>query len=561
MRVTRRQLIWSASGLVALVAFYVVVVFAVWFLNKDVISPGVTVAGVNLGGKTKAQAQALLQSKVDALKIAEGPGIGLKFDIPRTAERAFEAKKNRPFDWGPKAVPASFEYDQQKLYDYLKKEESKQLSSVINPRATTQSDELVLVGGKDGQRLNYAQTEYRFNQSLANLTSKVDLIFYRVSPSFSKEEIARQEDLYDEVLPLELTFKGNGQDFKLTKNEMLSWVKLPVFTNSASRIFGGEELFAPLFGSAQAGYYDSSEIEVYLKSLSSKIDRTPQNAVLGAAEGKVVVSRPEVLGAKLDVPESIIKVTEALEKQEKAAELQISVTTPEITAEKLNQLGLVELISTGYSNFAGSPVNRIHNVKTGASKFNGVLVKPGADFSFNTILGPVDASTGYLPELVILENKTQPQFGGGLCQVSSTAFRAALNAGFPIVERRAHAYPVSYYKPFGVDATIYLPKPDLRFKNNSSGYLFVQTRIVGKNLYFDFYGTKSSNRVAFAGGENANGAVPIVEKVSPYVYDQGVRGKGSFSAIFYRFIYDQSGKLLESKKFLSKYDSPDKYPH
>jgi vancomycin resistance protein YoaR len=189
------------------------------------------------------------------------------------------------------------------------------------------------------------------------------------------------------------------------------------------------------------------------------------------------------------------------------------------------------------------------------------LIKPDETFSFNKTLGPVDSSTGYLPELVILENKTTPQFGGGMCQVSSTAFRAALNAGLPILERTAHAYPVSYYKPFGVDATIYLPKPDLVFKNDTGKYIFIQTHIEGTKISFDFYGTKPQRSILFDGNDKATAGVFPVEKVNPGIYDQGARGNNSFTASVYRFVYDTAGKLIRTDKFISKYDSPDKYPH
>jgi vancomycin resistance protein YoaR len=233
----------------------------------------------------------------------------------------------------------------------------------------------------------------------------------------------------------------------------------------------------------------------------------------------------------------------------------------EVREDNLDQLGINELISTGWSDAAGSPKNRIHNYTVGASKFNGVLIKPDETFSFNKTLGPVDASTGYLPELVIKEDKTVPEYGGGMCQVSSTAFRAALNAGLPIVERLYHAYPVQYYKPFGVDATVYLPKPDLVFKNDTGHYILIQTRINGTKLYFDFYGTKANRTIKFSGNEKADGAVDAVEKITPTIYDQDIRGKGSFTAVFYRHIYDPTGKLTDNDKFTSKYDSPDKYPH
>ncbi|MDD3480935.1 MAG: VanW family protein, partial [Patescibacteria group bacterium] len=266
-------------------------------------------------------------------------------------------------------------------------------------------------------------------------------------------------------------------------------------------------------------------------------------------------------GIELEMTESTENVIAALNEKKTEADLEIEIKEPEISEKTLSSLGLSELISTGYSNFAGSPANRRHNIRVGASKFNGLLIKPGETFSFTTNLGEVDAANGYLPELVIKENTTTPEYGGGLCQVSTTTFRAALNGGLPIVARKAHSYPVSYYRPYGTDATIYIPNPDLKFTNDTGKYILIQTRATGNYLYFDFYGTKKDVSLKFAGNKNATGAVSLVENVTPHTYDFGGRGPGSFKAIFYRFIYDGTGKLLDSESFYSNYDSPDKYPH
>ncbi len=185
--------------------------------------------------------------------------------------------------------------------------------------------------------------------------------------------------------------------------------------------------------------------------------------------------------------------------------VQIPVNTqePEVTveAEELQQKGVVELVSVGESDFTGSSWARIENIKVGAAKFNGFLIEQGEVGSFNDRLGPVNASTGYLPELVILGPKLEKEYGGGLCQVSSTAFRAALLAGLPIVERYAHSFAVSYYEPWGTDATIYPGAKDLRFENNTDGAILVQTSVDVENrkLRFHYYGTRDKRKVAMIG--------------------------------------------------------------
>ncbi|MFH0837739.1 MAG: VanW family protein, partial [Patescibacteria group bacterium] len=143
--------------------------------------------------------------------------------------------------------------------------------------------------------------------------------------------------------------------------------------------------------------------------------------------------------------------------------------------------------------------NRIININNGLSKFAGHLVKPGEEFVFGNTLGTVDGSTGYLKELVIKGDKTVPEYGGGLCQVSTTAYRAVLAAGFPVTARRNHSYAVSYYKPLGLDATVYPPTVELKFINDSPNHLLMQSFTVGNKAYYNFYGTKTNRMVHMIG--------------------------------------------------------------
>lgn len=188
--------------------------------------------------------------------------------------------------------------------------------------------------------------------------------------------------------------------------------------------------------------------------------------------------------------------------------IPITRTLPLVTVpDSLKALGVTDLVGVGYSDFSGSPSNRIHNITEGINQFNGVLIQKDEEFSFMEHLSPVDAEHGFLPELVIKGDETIPEYGGGMCQVSSTMFRAALYSGLPITARTNHSYAVSYYaRPFGygLDATVYDPAPDLKFLNDTPGALLVQSYIEGNSAYYVFYGTNDGRRVSMDG---------------PYAYD------------------------------------------
>jgi vancomycin resistance protein YoaR len=293
---------------------------------------------------------------------------------------------------------------------------------------------------------------------------------------------------------------------------------------------------------------DSNAIKAHIEDLSRKVNRDPQEPKF-KAEGGVVTSFSEAQnGIELNIEKSSQLVYEALSKDSNTPnqKIELPFDSKKVATNygDVNNLGISSLIGQGVSNFKGSPKNRIFNIKVATDRFNGLLIKPGEEFSFVKNLGEVDAEHGYLPELVIKNNVTEPEFGGGICQVSSTAFRAAIYSGLKITARRNHAYAVSYYNPAGMDSTVYLPNPDLRFVNNTPNYILIQTKIVGTVLTFDFYGTDDGRKTTVDG---------------PYTTDK--QPDGSLKAHFTQNVIDKDGKVFINDLFNSSYGSPYKYPH
>lgn len=296
--------------------------------------------------------------------------------------------------------------------------------------------------------------------------------------------------------------------------------------------------------------YKEDEISSFLEDLSRKINKDPIDAKFQVEDGKVSVFSLAELGVKLDITKSLEAITNGLELYSGASQdvkiINLSYVNqdPEIKSNSIDNMGITTLIGEGKSNFRGSPKNRIFNIKVATSRFNGVLIKPGEEFSFVKILGEVDGDHGYLPELVIKKDKTEPEFGGGICQVSTTTFRAAIYSGLEITARKNHAYPVAYYNPQGMDATVYVPRPDLRFINNTPGYILIQTKIEGTELVFQFYGTSDGRTVEIKGPK-------IIER----------QPDGSMKATFTQIVKDKDGNITDESVFNSAYDSPSKYPH
>jgi len=424
-----------------------------------------------------------------------------------------------------------------------------------------------LILDEDGLRANINYQLINFKNEPINVPMK------EVYSELSEEELQETKERVEKIITTPLILNYQSIAHRINPQKIGEWIKLELRPWDWNSLNNQEKLILdnylikiinldkfPLRKGEIEIILNEEKVKDYLKDFAQKyIDINPQNAVLKAENGKLIIVKPEINGRSLDIEDTYLQIKKALlENGPSEIELTVSPNLAEVRSDNYLELGIRELIGTGYSNFTGSPQNRIHNITLGANKVNGSLIKPGEAFSLNQAIGPVDAESGFLPELVIKENKTVPEYGGGLCQIGTTCFRAALNSALPILERKNHAYIVQYYYPIGTDATIYPPHPDVIFLNDTPGYILIQTRIEGNYLYFDFYGTKGDKRCKFNGNSNLEGAVDNVENVTPNVYNQ--KEDGSAEAEFYRFIFEQN-KLIKTERYYSYYESPSKYPH
>ncbi|HRY52886.1 MAG TPA: VanW family protein [Candidatus Portnoybacteria bacterium] len=287
---------------------------------------------------------------------------------------------------------------------------------------------------------------------------------------------------------------------------------------------------------------DTKKIADFLSPLAASINREPINAKLTSENGQLRFATLSQNGEKLNIDDSAQKIAADIIAGKKNVYLITDSIAPQISNQNTEELGLLTLLGKGESNFYGSTANRRINIKVGSTKLNGFLIKPGEEFSFGQNIGEIDAANGWVPELVIKNNQTIPEYGGGLCQVSTTLFRATINSGLKITERHPHAYPVKYYDPPGFDATVYPPSPDLKFINDTPGHILLQSRIEGNKLFFEIYGTDDGREVKIKG--------PTITQKNP---------DGSLKTILTQQIW-RDGKLDREQVFRSSYKSASLYP-
>lgn len=256
--------------------------------------------------------------------------------------------------------------------------------------------------------------------------------------------------------------------------------------------------------------WDDDALNATFSALVRDIDVPVEDALFTFADGKVTAFRPSKTGRKTDVDLLKKRFAGTIPMASKSSgpdtdisvriDIPVSDIAPSVTTDRANTFGIRERIGRGYSVFTGSIPGRIHNVALAASKLNGVLIPPGAVFSFNATVGDISAATGYQSAYIIKDGRTVLGDGGGVCQVSTTLFRAALDVGLPILERHEHSYRVHYYedggfKP-GLDATVFSPTDDLKIKNDTPGYILIQTKTDTENLNltFELYGTPDGRK-------------------------------------------------------------------
>ena len=214
----------------------------------------------------------------------------------------------------------------------------------------------------------------------------------------------------------------------------------------------------------------------HLEMLAEQFDVPARDARLrfNPATGGITVLRSSQTGRALDIDATVAGIEGALVAGQETRQLVIAEVAPAVDMNRIAEMGIRELVASGTTYFAGSSAARVRNIEVAAEKFDGVVIPPGESFSFNQHVEDVTGANGFEDSLIIWGDRTAVGVGGGVCQVSTTIFRAAYAGGLPIVERYNHGYVVDWYGEPGLDATIYTPTVDFRFRNDTDAYLLVE---------------------------------------------------------------------------------------
>jgi len=479
------------------------------------IYPGVRAWGVDLSGQSPEAAALALTAAFTypsnpAFLLSDGQtertfaprDLGVTFDVGETVLRAYRIGRsgNLLADWqaqfqtwhaGAEVAPVLV-WDEARTLAVLDSLAAETFRPVVEASLQAQGTDVVATPGQVGRSLDVPRVTAALRGHLARVEkAALALPFVETMPlvldAAPQAEAARR--LLSQPLTLVLAEPAEGDPGP--------WTLEPAQLATLLRITRVQD------GANAARFdvtLDAAGLRAVLEPLAEPLQRDARNArfIFNDETRQLEVLQPALDARTLDMDATVAAINAALPRGEHTVALVFQTQAPLVTdAATGAELGITELVSEQFTSFAGSSAERVNNIQVAAARFHGLLIPPNSTFSFVEHLGDISLDSGFAEALIIYGGRTIRGIGGGVCQVSTTVFRAAYFAGFPIVERNAHAYRVGYYERGtawqgpGLDAAIYAPLVDFKFLNDTPNWLLMETYVnegAGR-LTWKFYST------------------------------------------------------------------------
>jgi len=526
------------------------------------LASGVQIAGVDVGGKTPRQARSILERRADAL--ASVPvtfrvgsrtwelqprhlGIrvdwGAAVDAVRSQGNGFGPLRGfRRLDlrfFGADVAPPT------QVYDAALEAKLNQISAAVNVEHREASIALrglrpEIVPSRTGHLLDRHAAAATIVRALASLKREpVELPIQVDRPKITASDIRVAQAQVRTALSASVHLTLGATRWNLRPPRIARVLQLPADGRRDLRIGGA--------GASS-----------WFTALAKRVDKPPVDADWAVSKSGIRVI-PDQPGHVLDVPRSakaVLRAALVTAPELRSANLTVERVTARRTTAEAQDMDIKGLVAS-YETFYGGEPNRIHNVQLVSHLVDKHVIAPGETFSFNGTTGARTEDKGFLEAPVIINGELKTGLGGGVCQVSTTVFNAAYEAGLPIVSRTNHALYISHY-PQGRDATVNYPDTDLRFTNDTGHWLLLRTWVGSSSLTVALYGTPVHRRVVSETSPLVVTGPPPVRKIKDptlFVGETVVeeRGSSSLKTSNERKVYDADGKLLFDTTFYSSY--------
>lgn len=507
----------------------------IYFVNK--VLPGTFFAGQNIGGMDQRFLPDYIKQKTDTFKASSilfksdsesffvrVSDLGVNYDTDAISKVLMDSGKDLgiksqiAYIFGKHIVNANYSLDIELLNHVFGNTIYKAEVLPIDSSIVFLDNKPTIKSSKVGHVVDRGMLFRDLGDDFLNLASgELSLSFVDQVPKISEDQVQRAFEKSKLLTQQQLVLAYGYDKWTLAGKNLFDILNFYPYKQESVHVLSLnlgrdpvfiDKLFIDKVASSDVDVgVDNDKFDSFLKSISVQIDKPTQDAILRFENGKVIEFSSAQDGQALDREATKRLVLDKLSNDSPSDNtsilvlLPVKVTKAKIANAEINSLGIKELIGTGVSYFSGSIPNRVSNISLGSSLINGALVKPGEVFSFVGLVGPVSKEQGFKQAYVINAGKTVLDDGGGICQVSTTVFRAALNAGLPIIKRTAHAYRVGYYEQHGFkpgfDATIFSPNVDFQFQNDTEHHILVQTTVDRANsrLKVDIYGTLDDRKV------------------------------------------------------------------
>ncbi len=494
-----------------------------WVYSQRIF-PGVRVESIDIGALRLEEAEQLIALRCReysaqtnlAIRI-EGKTwrftpqqLGASYDIAETLANAYSVgRRGSPFQRLSEQAaaltrgivrPLALDINEGKQKALLADLTSRVSQPMKNAGLKIESLRVVTTPAAPGRELDQEKTAALLAGRFASLSSEpLELALEATSPAILESDLAAAKAKAELMLSGPLTLKytehnWTWHDGPIAQTKQRSW---QLDQAAIADMISFKEAIGQDGRSLVTVVIDKERAAAYGAKLALQVEQEPRDARFHWEDGRLTPIIASQEGRKLDVDTFLARFEAAVASAaNRTVELPIVVSKPGVAMEEIQEMGIKDKIeerSTIYTYAGDSFLERADNIRLAAKKLNGVVVPPGEVFSFNEAIGEVSEEAGYKIGFAIIDGNTVPDVGGGVCQASTTVFQTVFWAGYPIVERHPHAYRMRRYEPPpGLDATVYPPTVDLKFKNNTAASLLIQARTDDTRLYVSLYGTKPS---------------------------------------------------------------------
>lgn len=552
-----------------------------WFLSierryQQRIYPNIFVLGVNVGGLQVDEAEQALQTHFRAFTDVpvvltfegkswrvSGDELGLSMHIHESVQQAYKIGRTRDMIGNMQtiwqtlqrsvAIPVMVVVDEHKAQASVAR-----LARVIDqpasdPRVYMQGTTLAVQRGRAGRMLLVDETVARIRETLPLLTSQqVTIATRELLPRVSEAAITAAQNRVNMLVGQPVVIQVSDQEYTWNSDELAHMVE---FVQRPSATAQGDEYQI---------FLNPYQIEHRIEKIAQETQTIPVYPRVAWNGGDLKITRQGSPGWRLNKHEGRDTVVNSIDQGQRTVVLKPRYVAIPVDDTNIHTLGIRELVSEGKSDFTGSAPYRVTNIQAGLALLDGVLIAPGEEFSFNDTVGAIDETNGFVKGYAIIQQRTQLEFGGGICQDSTTVFRAAFWAGLPITERWGHSFYISWYDkygPTGMDSTIFTGGPDLKFLNDTGHWLLMQTYANPKTgvASVKLYGTSPQRRVELV--QQIYDRVPaptqpiyvVDEEQQQGVVKQSDRARDGLTIDIQRTIIDADGTVHQPEKYRTRF--------